>query len=93
MKHIAYNPFKNLKLDAEEQEIERSLESGEWKPVKNLTAEKKRIQAIAKATLEKVRNINIRLTERDLQRLKVKAMEEGLPYQTLAASILHKYAA
>lgn len=93
MKHITYNPFKNLKLDTEEQEIEKSLEAGEWKPVKNLTAEKKRIQAIAKATLEKVRNINIRLTERDLQRLKVKAMEEGLPYQTLAASILHKYAA
>jgi len=93
MKHITYNPFKNLKLDAEEQEIERSLEAGEWKPVNNLAAEKKRIRAIAKTTLEKTRNINIRLTERDLQKLRVKAMEEGLPYQTLAASILHKYAA
>jgi len=88
-----FNPFKNLKLDVEEKELLRSVEAGEWKPVKNFSAQKKRFQEAAQATLEKTRNINIRLTERDLQRLKVKAIEEGLPYQTLAASILHKYAA
>jgi len=92
-KSIVQNPFKNLKLDAEETEILRSFEAGEWRPVKNFAAQKKRFQAAARATLDKIRNINIRLTERDLHRLKSKAMEEGIPYQTLAASILHKYAA
>lgn len=87
------NPFKNLQLDAEERELLRSVEAGEWKRVKNFPAEKKRLQEAAKATLEKTRNINIRLSQRDLSRLKVKAMEEGLPYQTFAASILHKHVA
>ena len=87
-----FNPFKNLKLDPEERELLRSVEAGEWKPVKNLAREKKRIQAIAKHTLEKIRNINLRLSERDVLRLKAKAIEEGIPYQTLAASLLHKYA-
>lgn len=86
------NPFNNLKLDPEEKELVKSIEAGEWKPVKNLAKEKKRIAAIAKYTLEKTHNINIRLSERDLLKLKAKAIEEGLPYQTLAASLLHKYA-
>lgn len=93
MKQAQYfNPFKNLKLDPEERELLRSVEAGEWKPVRNFAKEKKRIQAIAKATLDKTRNINIRLSQRDVLRLKARAMEEGLPYQTLAASLLHKYA-
>ncbi|MBU1326800.1 antitoxin [Patescibacteria group bacterium] len=87
------NPFKNLKLDPEERELLRSVEAGEWKPVKNFAAQKKRFHAAARATLDKIRNINIRLTERDIHRLKSKAIEEGIPYQTLVASILHKYAA
>lgn len=85
------NPFKNLKLDPEEQEINDAVESGKMRVIPLSTREKKRIQAIAKATLEKARNINIRLTEADLLRLKAKAIEEGMPYQTLVASILHKY--
>lgn len=87
-----HNPFKNLKLDQEEQEINDAIESGKLRPMPVSTREKKRLQAIAKYTLEKTRNINIRLSQRDLINLKVKAMEEGLPYQTLAASLLHKYA-
>lgn len=55
-----------------------------------LRSAKKELHQIAKNTLNKTRNINIRLTERDLNRLKAKAIEEGIPYQTLAASILHK---
>lgn len=85
------NPFKNLKLDPEEQEINDAIESGKLRPVPVSTREKKRLQDIARFTLEKTRNINIRLSERDVLRLKAKAMEEGLPYQTLAASLLHKY--
>jgi len=85
------NPFKNLHLDPEEQEINNAVEAGKVRLIPLSTREKKRIQGIAKATLEKARNINIRLTEADLFRIKAKAIEEGMPYQTLVASILHKY--
>lgn len=88
-----HNPFKNLKLDPEERELYDAIESGKVTFKSVSEQEKKRIQTIARATLEKTRNINIRLSQRDLSRLKVKAMEEGLPYQTLAASILHKHVA
>jgi predicted DNA binding CopG/RHH family protein len=58
--------------------------------VPDLATRKRELQEIARNTLNKTRNINIRLTERDLYRLKAKAIEEGIPYQTLASSILHK---
>lgn len=81
-------------LDDEEQQIvedfEKALESGTLESAPNLEARKKELQQIARNTLNKTRNINIRLTERDLYRLKSKAIEEGIPYQTLASSILHK---
>lgn len=89
-----FDPFKNLKLDAEELELLRSLDAGEWKPVANQEAERKRYQAYARYTLAKLRKnrrVNIRLTESDLQMLQYKATEEGMPYQTLMASVLHKY--
>lgn len=86
------NPFKNLKLDPEEQALNDAIERDEFQVVPMTKREKKRIQTIAKATFEKTRNINLRLSERDIFRLKAKAMEEGIPYQTLASSLLHKYA-
>ncbi len=83
-------------LDDNEQheleEIETALETGKIQTNPNLAAERKRLQQIARHTLNKTRNINIRLSERDLHRLKAKASEEGIPYQTLASSILHKAA-
>ena len=82
--------MKYYELTKEEQEILNSVERGEWKPVKNLAEEKKRLRQIARNTLNKLRNINIRLSERDLQKLKAKAVREGIPYQTLASSILHR---
>lgn len=82
--------MKYFELDKEEQEILESVEKGEWKPVKNLAKEKKRLMQIAKNTLNKTRNINLRLSERDLQKLKAKAAREGIPYQTLAASLIHR---
>lgn len=51
--------MKYYELDQEEQELLDSVEKGEWKPVKNLAAEKKRLQKIARNTLNKSRNINI----------------------------------
>lgn len=86
------NPFKNLKLDPEEQALNDAIERDEFQVVPMTKRTKKRIQTIAKATFKKIRNINLRLSERDIFRLKAKAMEEGTPYQTLASSLLHKYA-
>lgn len=82
--------MKYFELDKEEQELLEEIERGEWKTIKNFAAEKKRFQEIARNMLNKTRNINLRLSERDLNKLKAKAMKEGIPYQTLASSTLHK---
>ena len=78
-------------LDKEEQELMKSLETGAWKPVKNLGNWKTLLSKTATNTLAKDQRMNIRLTQNDLNGIKQKAMEEGLPYQTLVASIIHKY--
>jgi predicted DNA binding CopG/RHH family protein len=82
--------MKYYELTEEEQKILDEVENGEWIPVKNQAEAKREATEIARNTLNKTRNINIRLSERDLMRLKRKAAEEGIPYQTLASSILHK---
>jgi predicted DNA binding CopG/RHH family protein len=90
MKNRIQNPFKNLTLNVEEKEITKAIETDKIIPVDNVKTEIKRYKQIAKATLDKTRNINIRLTERDLLKIKSKAMETGIPYQTLVTSILHQ---
>jgi len=85
------NPFRGLKLTAEEKEIEKAIEAGKYEVVDDLDNLKKVYQQAAKNTLAKLKNINIRLSSRDLEKLKTKAAESGLPYQTLAASILHQF--
>jgi predicted DNA binding CopG/RHH family protein len=80
-----------MKLTKEEKEILDSVERGEWKQVPNFKREAKRFQESAKATLKKDRRVNIRMTERDLVYFQKKVVEEGLPYQTLISSVLHKY--
>ena len=82
--------FDPQDLDAEERALYEAVENGEFVPAANQEEEKAKAMAAAKATLNKTRNINIRLSERDLYKLKAKAVEEGIPYQTLASSILHK---
>ena len=82
--------FEPQDLDEEERALYEAVENGEFVPVANQAEEKAKAMAAAKATLNKTRNINIRLSERDLYKLKAKAIEEGIPYQTLASSILHK---
>lgn len=82
---------KYFELDEEEQRILEEFERGEWKPVKDFTKRKKELIEAARNTSNKTKNINIRLSERDLHKLKVKAAKQGIPYQTLAASILHQY--
>lgn len=74
-----------------EQEILASFERGEWKPVRNQKGEIARLKAAAEATLLKNKRVNIRISSRDLEGLQARAAEEGVPYQTLMASVLHKF--
>jgi len=83
---------ENIKLDKEEKALLESVESGEWKSVKNLKKEKQVAKKIAGDTLKKDARINIRVPQIDLNRIKRIAAHEGLPYQTLISSVLHKYA-
>ena len=80
-----------MKLDKQEQAILKSLERGEWKSVKNLKEEIKKARAQAVATAKKDARMNLRLSRRDMIALKSRALEEGIPYQTLVAGIIHKY--
>lgn len=79
------------KLDKEERAILASVEAGKWQSVEDLEAQKKKYQEAAQATVRKDSRVNIRLPKRDVTAIKVRAMEEGIPYQTMMASILHKY--
>ncbi len=74
-----------------ETDILRSFEKGEWKPIKNLTREMERYREAAAETLLKNKRVNIRISAMDLEGLQAKAAAEGLPYQTLMTSVLHKY--
>lgn len=85
--------MKAIILDDEEEQIIKDFEAGKYVRVKDFAQEKKRLQEIARNTLNKTKNINLRLTERDLHKLKARAIEEGIPYQTLASSVLHKFTA
>ena len=82
--------MKKYKLDKEEQEILDAFESGELES--NMTARRKKfIKESAAQTFKKDKRINIRISGRDLTAIQRRAVEEGIPYQTLVASILHKY--
>jgi predicted DNA binding CopG/RHH family protein len=82
-----------VKLDKEERGLSRSVEKGEWRSVRDLEAEIKAAKSIADATIAKTQRMNIRIAEKDLIALRVRAMKEGMPYQTLVSSIIHKYLA
>lgn len=74
-----------------EEEILASFERGEWHSVPNLKAEIARFASIASASLVKDKRVNIRISSRDLEDIQAKAAEEAIPYQTLMASVLHKF--
>lgn len=85
---------KEFKLDEEETQILDDINKGLFKSVKNLESEKKRYAEIAKHTIERIKkekNVNIRLTSRDLDTLKSKATKSGLPYQTLVGILIRQY--
>ena len=77
-------------LDHEEQEILEAFEAGTLRSVAT-SAERSRLEASARLTQTKDQCINIRLTSEDLVALRTRALQEGIPYQTLISSVLHKY--
>lgn len=89
MYKITKKAFKPI--DQEEKDLMESVERDEWKPVKNLDRERKKAVEAARNTLKKDKRINLRLSQKDYHQIQVKAIEEGIPYQTLISSIVHKY--
>ncbi len=83
--------MKDYKLNEEELQVLKDVEAGKYKSVANVKEEIKRAREAAKNTLQKTKNINIRLPERDIQKLKAKAAENNLPYQTLISMLLRQY--
>lgn len=83
--------MKKVYLDDEERDLIESVERGEWKSVKNLKDEIEKHRQYARNTLRKDSRVNIRISSRDLEALQAKAVEDGMPYQTLMASVLHRY--
>ena len=79
------------KLDKEEKEILEAFESGMLKKSRNSKKQIEQHKAIAEATFKKDARINIRLSSRDLRSLQARALREGIPYQTLVSSVLHKF--
>lgn len=78
------------KIDREEAELLTLLDKGQLKSVAS-KSELARFKSAARSTAIKDRRVNIRLSSADLSDIQVKALEEGIPYQTLIASVLHKY--
>jgi len=81
-----------MKTDADEKDLKESVERGEWRPAAGGKRERARYARYARATFRKDRRLNIRLSSKDLEAIQKRALAEGLPYQTLISSLLHKYA-
>lgn len=80
-----------LELEQEEKDLLDSYERGEWKSVKNLKQEIQRHKRYARETLKKDKRVNIRVSSMVLDELQARAAEDGIPYQTLISSILHRF--
>ena len=82
------NPKNSYNFDSEELEVLKAFESGKL----NGPAPSESMVLAAQQTLRKNKNINIRISENDLAAIKLRAVREGMPYQTLIGSLIHKYA-
>ena len=80
----------NSNLNQEEKELLESYENDEWVSI-STPSDIARYKAAAKNTFKKDKRVNIRMSEMDLELLQERALIEGLPYQTLMSSVLHKY--
>ncbi len=80
-----------MPIDQEEKDLMESIERDEWQSVENIDQEKEKAIMAARNTLKKEKRINLRLTQKDYHQIQIKAIEEGIPYQTLISSLVHKY--
>ena len=80
-----------IRLDPEDKEILQAFEGGKLKPEKNRARELARHRKVAATTFVKDSRINIRISSKDLRALQKRALAEGMPYQTLVSSVLHKF--
>jgi len=78
-------------IDQEDQDLLESFEQDEWRSIQGREPEIERYREYARATFKKDMRVNIRMSSKDLEGLKKRALEEGIPYQTLMSSVLHKY--
>ena len=83
--------MKYFELDKEEKNILADFDNNEFVSVRKIKAIKKEYEQYAAITLGKSRNVNIRLSQKDLQKIKAKAIDKGIPYQTLITSVIHQY--
>lgn len=87
------NPFKDLVLDQYEQDLEDELAKGDWKKSKSFAKRKKEVELIARKTLDlrKSKRITFRIIQGDLIRLKARAQEKSIPYQTLLTTLIRDF--
>jgi len=83
--------MNKIRLDKEEAELLDSYEAGEWRSVEGWVKDASQYEEYASATFKKDRRVNIRISTKDLEGLQKRALQEGIPYQTLISSVLHKY--
>lgn len=79
-------------MEPDEKDLLQSFEDAEWQPVPNSAELIAKLKQAAKKMSDKDFRLNIRVSKSDINAIKVKALQEGIPYQTLIASVLHKYA-
>ncbi len=83
--------MNNIKLNKNEQDILDSFERGEWKSVQNVKQEITKHQSYARKTLKNDKKVNIKISSKVLEEIQALAAENGVPYQTLMSSVLHRY--
>ena len=85
-----YHDF-DYELDDYEKEISEAFEKGKFKRAPDFEAQKIKLIQAARLTLEKTKNINIRISQGDLFKVRTLAEKQGIPYQTLISSLIHQY--
>lgn len=83
-----------MPVDQEEKDLMESIERSQWQPVENPDQERKHAMEAARNTLntlKKDKRINLRLSQKDYHQIQIKALEEGIPCQTLISGIVHKH--
>ena len=79
------------KLSKEEKALLKSYDAGDWKSAKPSIEQIRKYQRVARSTFQKDKRVNIRISSKDLEDMRKRALQEGIPYQTLISSVIHKY--